>query len=69
MIQTPNEKANENKIRDELEQLTIEINKIQKKIDETAASTWLLKDLCRAKDALEAQRNQKINLLNSIPRW
>lgn len=59
----------EKKIRDELEELTLQINKLQAKIDDTPASSWLLKELCKAKDNLVAQRNSKVNLLNTMKRW
>lgn len=59
----------EAKIRAELEALTLEINKLQKAIDETEPSSWLLKELCKAKENLEFQRNSKVNLLNTMKRW
>ena len=65
-VKTPDEIELEKKIRDELELLTKEINKAQAKIDETEPSTWLLKDLVKAREALIAQRNAKINLLNTV---
>ena len=64
-VKTKTEEAVEERIRKELETLTVEINKLQWTIDDT--EPWpLLKELCKAKTALESQRNAKINLLNTV---
>lgn len=67
MIQTQTDKERE--IKAELEVISQELKKLQAKIDRTQPKTWLLKELCKAKDALLAQKNAKVNLLNTMPRW
>lgn len=66
MIKTPTEQETQEKIKTEIERLTEQINKIQRKIDKTAVKTWLLRELVKARDALILQRNEKINLYNII---
>ena len=66
MIKTPTEEQVIEKIKAELELLSEQINKVQRKIDKTPVSTGLIKELVKAREALVAQRNAKINLLNTI---
>ena len=82
MIQTQNEKEREDKIRAVIEELTAQIVKedtaieyIQKRIDKLPASRFKdLKGLVNERvehenkrKLLDTQRNEKINLLNTIP--
>lgn len=66
MIKTPAEEQVIEKIKEELELLSEQIKKVQQKIDRTPVSTGLIRELVKARDALIAQRNAKINLLNTI---
>lgn len=69
MFQTQIQKEREAKIRATIAELKEELKKLEEKIRKTAPKTWLLRNLCSAKDSLEAQINSQVNLLNTMKRW
>lgn len=66
---TKTQEEQETKIRGELEEITLAINKLQALIDRTPSSSPKLKEYCKEMDNLVFQRNAKVNLINTMRRW